>query len=106
MSILRYRFDPEEFPKLRTYYYSVLDLRRDNASLDIIPNANYCMGDMFYVSGDGIWDPRIDIIDKCCAKSNFSVPLYHELSRNYGGNAVASLFVFCKVYLYYSRNEN
>lgn len=103
MSIQGYQFDPNEFPRLRTYYYSVLDLRRDNASLGEIPNANYCTGDMFSIRKDWVWTPSIDTINQCCAGSNFSVPLYHKLSQSYGGSAVASLFVFCKVYLYYSR---
>ena len=106
MSIQGYQFDPGEFPRLRAYYYSVLNIRRDNASRWDTSNANYCMGDMFSVRGDGRWDPGVDAIDRCCMRSNFSVPLYRELSRNYGESAVATLFVFCKVYLYYSINRH
>lgn len=105
MSIQQYRFDPNEFSRLRKYYYSVLNLRNVNISNEEDVDTSYCSDDMFFARSKAPWTLNIDKMSECCTKSNFSTSLYHDLYQRHDGNIVASLFIFCKVYLYYIRNR-
>lgn len=106
MSLINYNFDPLKFQELRKYYYTILNLNRNSFNLsndELIPNINFC--NTISNIPNELWRTDLNVLDQCCGNGNFSIPFHYKLNEVYSSKTIASLFVFCKVYIYYKRNS-
>ena len=95
-NLKQYEFDPKQFRKLRNYYYTILYLDKKNCSFSNITLPNNCLG-----ITDDIWKTDLE---PCCINGYFSLPFYCNLNEIYNSKIIASLFVFCRVFMFYIRN--